>query len=156
MSLNQGCRNCCENVLRATSVSASGGSFFFVTNSTITPKNGCKYVLCIPCSILPTTAITTVDQVYVVVDGVNIPLQCVLGNSVFTDQIRYFNVDRCGNIVLRLAYGSTPTHFKILNQCLKPSTAYGATAVAAEATAQTASTASVQSTKASSTTTPKA
>lgn len=155
MALNNGCRQCCENVLRAVSTSNTGGSFFFVTNSTITPKNGCRYILRIPCSILPTTALTTIDQVYVVVDGVNIPLQCVLGNNIYTDQIRYFNVDKCGNIILRLAYGSTPAHFKVLNQCIRPSNAYGATAVAAEtATADTVSTASTQSAKASST--PKA
>lgn len=130
------CKNCCENILRATSVSVSGGSFFFVTNSTITPKNGCKYLLKIPCAVLPTEATTTISQVYVVVNGVNIPLQCILGNNVYSDQIRCFNVDNCGNIVLRLVYGSTPAHFKILNQALCCSNAYGTVAMAAVTPAQ--------------------
>ncbi len=121
------CKICCENVLRTTSVSVSGGSFFFVTNSTITPKNNCRYVLTVPCSILPTTAVTTISQVYVVVNGINIPLQNCVGNNVFSDQIRCMNVDKCGNIVLRMVYGSTPTHFKVLNQDLCCSNAYGNT-----------------------------
>lgn len=126
--LNCHCTNCCENVLRVTSVSNTGGSFFFITNSTVTPKNSCRYILVIPCSILPTTAITTVNQVYVVVNGKNIPLQALCGNNVYTDQIRCFKVNNCGNIVLRLVYGSTPTHFKIVSQRLCCSSAYGATA----------------------------
>lgn len=119
------CRNCCPNVLRAASISQSGGSFFFVTDSTITPQNGCTYILKVPCSILPTAPVTTVDQVYVVVNGVNIPLQALCGNNVYTDQIRCFNRDKCGNIMLRLVYGSTPAHFKIVCQKLPFSTAYG-------------------------------
>lgn len=133
------CTNCCENVLRATSVSNTGGSFFFVTNSTVTPKNGCRFLLVIPCSILPTTPITTVDQVYVVVNGVNIPLQALCGNNVYTDQIRCFKVNNCGNIILRLVYGSTPSHFKIVSQKLCCSSAYG-TPVVAAATAEATTT----------------
>lgn len=139
------CNQCCENVLRATSVSVSGGSFFFVTNSTITPKNSCRYTLRVPCSLVPQTPATTVDQVYVVVNGVNIPLQAPCGNNVYSDQIRCFNVDNCGNIVLRLVYGSTPAHFKIVSQKLCCSTAYGATTpVAAPAIATASATAAVQ------------
>lgn len=123
------CTPCCENILRVTSISNTGGSFFFVTNSTITPKNGCKYILKVPCSLLPLTPLTTVDPVYIVVNGRNIPLTECLGNQVYTDQIKCMNIDDCGNIILRLAYGSTPTHFKILNQKLCCSTAYGITAL---------------------------
>lgn len=122
--LNGKCKNCCPNILKVSSVVDSGGSFFFVSQSTITPVNGCKYLIVIPCAILPTAPITDVEQVYVVVNGVNIPLQCILGNDVFTDQINCFNVTKCGNIVLRVVYGSTPAHFKIINQQLNPSTAY--------------------------------
>lgn len=125
------CTPCCENVLRVTSISNTGESFFFVTNSTITPKNGCSYILKVPCYLLPQTAITTINQVYVVVNSVNIPLQECIGNNVYTDQIRYFNVDRCGNVVLRLVYGSTPAHFKIVSQKLCSSNAYGTLATAA-------------------------
>lgn len=137
MSLNCNCKNCCENILRATSVSNTGGSFFFVTNSTVTPKNGCKFLLIIPCSILPTTPVTTVNQVYIVVNGKNIPLQALCGNNVYTDQIRCMKVNECGNIVLRLIYGSTPTHFKIVSQRLCCSTAYGTPTTVTASTAIT-------------------
>lgn len=120
------CRNCCENVLRTTSVTTSG-NVVFVTSSTITPKNGCRYILKVPCSLVPTIALTTVEQVFVQVNGVNIPLQALCGNNVYSDQVRCFNRDDCGNIVLRLVYGSTPSHFKIVCQRLPFSTAYGTT-----------------------------
>lgn len=129
------CTPCCENVLRVTSISNTGGGFFFVTNSTITPKNGCKYILVVPCYLLPQTAITSISQVYVTINGTNIPLQECIGNNVYTDQIRCFNVDKCGNIVLRLVYGSTPAHFKIVSQRLCCSNAYGTPATAPAATA---------------------
>lgn len=136
MPLRCDCTPCCENVLRVTSISATGGSFFFVTNSTVTPKNGCKYLLKVPCSLIPQTAFTTISQVYVVVNGVNIPLQECIGNNVYTDQIRCMNKDNCGNIVLRLVYGSAPTHFKIISQKLCCSNAYPMT-VTTTATAAT-------------------
>lgn len=139
----QKCSQCCENVLRVTMVSTDGTTF--TTTSTITPKNGCKYIIKVPCSLIPTTASTTISQVVVVVNGTNIPLQECVGNNVYTDQIRYFNVDSCGNIVLRVVYGSSPAHFKIISQRLCDSNAYGMTA------ATTASTLSVKAT-----TTPKA
>lgn len=119
------CNQCCENILRVTSISNTDGSFFFVTDSTITPKNGCKYILKVPCQLIPQTTSTTIDQAYVVVNSVNIPLQECTGNNVYSDQIRCLNVDNCGNIVLRLIYGSTPSHFKIISQKLCCSNAYG-------------------------------
>lgn len=150
-------RNCnfCENVLRATSVTTAG-NVVFVTSSTITPKNGCKYILKVPCSLIPTIALTTVEQVFIQVNGVNIPLQCKLGNNVYSDQVKCFNRDNCSNIVLRLVYGSTPSHFKLVCQDLPFSTAYGTTGAftAPETTTDTVSTVSTQSAKASST--PKA
>lgn len=128
LKCNNGCT--CPNVLTVSSTSSSGGSFFFVTPNTITPVNNGRYILKCPVSLLPTEAITTVDQVFVTLGATNIPLQCKLGNNVYTDQIRCFNTDRCCNIVLRLAYGSTPAHFKIISQDLCCSTAYGTTAAA--------------------------
>lgn len=123
------CNTCnCNNVLRVTSAAVIGNNFIFTTDSTITPRNGTTYILKCPVSLLPTAALTTVNQVYVSVNAVNIPLQCKLGNNVYTDQIRCFNTDCCDNIVLRLIYGSTPAHFKIVNQDLCCSTAYGTTA----------------------------
>ena len=139
--LNCKCRNCCENILRVRSVTTGVGSVIFVTDSTITPKNDCRYLLKIPCSVIPTTAFTTVEQVYVQVNGVNIPLQALCGNNVFSDQIRCFRVDNCGNIILRLVYGSTPSHFKIVSQRLCCSMAYGTAPVTA-ATASTTDTTS--------------
>lgn len=143
------CKPCCEYMLRVTSISNTGGSFFFVTDSTTTPKNGCKYIFKVPCSIFPMTATTTVDQVYIVVNGVNIPLVAPCGNYVFTDQIRCFNKDNCDNIILRLAYGSTPAHFQIISQRLCCSTAYAMTAAApaAPATPAVARTAAAKATK---------
>lgn len=125
----QKCPQCCENVLRVTMVSTDGTTF--TTNSTITPKNGCKYIIKVPCSLIPTASSTTISQVVVVVNGTKIPLQECVGNDVYTDQIRYFNVDSCGNIVLRVVYGSTPAHFKIISQRLCDSNAYGMTAATA-------------------------
>lgn len=133
--LNCHCTPCCENLLRVSSVSTSGGSTFLVTSSTITPKNGCKYLLKIPCAVLPTTAITTVNPVYVVVNGKNIPLQELIGNQIYTDQLKCLKPDNCGNIVLRLVYGSTPTHFKIVSHRLCCSTAYGQVAAVATVSA---------------------
>lgn len=126
------CNQCCENVLRVTSVSTNGSTF--TTSSTITPKNGCKYIIKVPCYLISQVASTTIAQVVVVVNGTNIPLQECIGNNVYTDQIRYFNVDNCGNIVLRVVYGSTPAHFKIINQQICASNAYGTTAATATAT----------------------
>lgn len=122
------CNNTCPRILVANSVSVSGGSLFFVVPNTITPVNNSRYTLKCPVSLLPTTAQTTISQVYISLNGTNIPLQCKLGNNVYSDQIRCFNTDACCNIVLRLAYGSTPAHFKIISQDLCCSQAYGAEA----------------------------
>lgn len=132
--------NCCPNVLKATSATISGGSLIFSTDSTITPVNGSTYIFKCPISVLPTAPVTTVDQVYVEVNSVNIPFQCKLGNNVYSDQVRCFRTDSCCNIVLRLVYGSTPAHFKIVSQDLCCSTAYGTTAAAVSTSGNTAST----------------
>lgn len=141
------CRQCCENILHVVSVTASGGNLLFTTNSTITPKNDCRYILKIPCTIIPQTPFNAVVPVFVVVNGVNIPLQECIGNNVYSDQVRCMNKDNCGNIVLRLVYGSTPTHFKIISQKLCCSTAYGTTATAAAATVAVSATASSSTAK---------
>lgn len=132
--------NCCPNVLTATSAAVSGADFIFSTDSTITPRNGATYIFKCPVSILPTDPLTTVNQLYVEVNSVNIPFQCKLGNNVYTDQIRCFKTNNCGNIVLRVVYGSTPAHFKIVSQDLCCSTAYGTTAVTTTTTSTSAST----------------
>lgn len=127
LNCNNGCS--CANIIKVNSISSTGGSFFFVSPNTITPVNNGRYILKCPVSLLPMDAITTIEQVYVTLGTTNIPLQCKLGNNVYTDQIRCFNKDNCCNIVLRLAYGSTPSHFKIISQDLCCSQAYGLTAV---------------------------
>ena len=124
------CNNTCPNVLIANSVTATGTTLLFVVPNTITPVNNGRYLFKVPVSLLPTTAQTAILQVYISLNGVNIPLQCKLGNNVYSDQIRCFNTDSCCNIVLRLAYGSTPAHFKIISQDLCCSQAYGLEAVA--------------------------
>lgn len=118
------CNQTCPNVLTAQSVSVSGANLLFNVPNTISPVNGGKYIFKCPVSLLPTSATTTIYQLYINLDGTSIPLQCVIGNNVYSDQIRCFNTDSCCNIVLRLIYGTTPAHFKIINQSLCCSNAY--------------------------------
>ena len=118
------CKQTCPNVLTASSVEISGSNLIFNVPNTISPVNSGRYIFKCPSSILPTTGTTTIYQCYINLNGTNIPLQCVLGNYVYSDQIRCFNTDSCNNIVLRLAYGSTPAHFKIISQSLCCSNAY--------------------------------
>lgn len=116
------CVNCCPNVLKVTSISDSGGSYFLVVDptNTITPVNGCKYIVVVPCSLLPAT--TTIDQVYITINNINYPLtdRCV-GNNVYSDQIRFIPVSKCGNKVFRVVYGSLQPHFKIISNILPKS-----------------------------------
>lgn len=113
------CKNCCPNVLKVTSVADSGGSFLLNVDktNTNTPINECKYMIVIPCSLIP--AISTISQVFIVLNGVNYPLidRCV-GNNVYSDQLRFIPNNECGNKVLRLVYGSLQPHFKIISHYL--------------------------------------
>lgn len=121
------CSNTCPRILVATSVNISDTAMIFGVPNTISPVNNGRYLFKCPVSLLPATAQTTIYQVEVSLNGTIIPLQCKLGNNVYSDQIRCFNTDNCGNIVLRFAYGSTPAHFKIINQDLCCSNAYPVT-----------------------------
>lgn len=123
--------NTCSNSIRIQSSEVSGTDFTLTSNSLVTPVNGHRYILIIPASVLPTDALLTVNQVYVSIDGQNVPLQCMIGNNVYTDQFKCFCVNSCGNIVLRVIFGSTPAHFKIISQRLCSSTAYSETAAVA-------------------------
>ena len=118
------CKQTCPNVLTASSVTISGSQLLFDVPNTISPVNNGRYIFKCPVSILPTAGTMTIYQCYINLDGTSIPLQCILGNYVYSDQIRCFNTDSCCNIVLRLAYGSTPAHFKIISQSLCCSNAY--------------------------------
>lgn len=111
-----GCVNCCPNVLKVTSISNTGGSYFLVVDptNTITPQNTCKYIVVVPCELLPPTE--GISQVYITVNNVNYPLidRCV-GNNVFSDQLRFLPTNNCGKKVFRVAFGSLQPHFKIIS-----------------------------------------
>lgn len=140
------CKQTCPNVLTASSVTISGSQLLFDVPNTISPVNNGRYIFKCPVSILPTAGTTTIYQCYINLNDTPIPLQCVLGNYVYSDQIRCFNTDSCCNIVLRLAYGSTPAHFKIISQSLCCSNAYS-TIVEAAATSTTTDSSSTTTTK---------
>lgn len=116
------CQNCCPNVLRITSISASGGSMFLIPEDAPTFKNGCKYIIVIPCNLIPSS--TTVDQVYLAFNEVNYPLvdRCI-GNNIYSDQLRFICTNECGNKVIRVVFGTTIPHFKIISQELPKSSA---------------------------------
>ena len=125
----------CPNVLVVSAVTEGTDNLILETRNTLTPVNNGRYILKLPISLLPVEATTTVEQVFVELgDGTEIPLQCLLGNNVFSDQIKSMNRDCCGNIILRLAYGSTPAHFKIISQQLTCSVAYGTSTTGTETT----------------------
>ena len=113
------CVNCCPNVLKISSVTNTGGSYFLVVESsnTTTPVNGCKYVVVVPCTLMPTT--TTIDQVYITLNNVNYPLtERCFGNNVYSDQLRFIPTNNCGNKVFRVVFGSLQPHFKIISNKL--------------------------------------
>lgn len=116
------CIDCCSNVLKITSVSVSDGSMFLIPEDVPTFKNGCKYILVIPCNLIP--ASTTISQVYIAFNDVNYPIvdRCI-GNNVYSDQLRFICTNNCGNKVLRLVYGTSVPHFKIISQALPKSSA---------------------------------
>lgn len=125
MLTNNNCN--CRNAIKIQSAAIAGTDFVLTSDSLITPVNSKRYLIVIPVSVLPTDSLLTVNQVYVAVGDTNIPLQCMIGNNVYTDQFKCLCANDCGNIVLRVVFGSTPAHFKILNTKLCTSTAYGET-----------------------------
>lgn len=113
----------CNNIIRATSYTA-GAEFTINTNFSISALNNCqRFVLILPSNIPATTSITTVN-ITMTVNGTSttVPLQNIVGNNLMSDQIRFICKNQCGNRVIRLVYGSNPTHFKVL-QCLPESSA---------------------------------
>ena len=102
--------NCKNNyILRATSYTYTAGSSLVINtdNTSTTLYNGAQYLLFV-CPELP--SMSTVVPVYVRINDTNIPLQDVIGNTLYSDQIhpgrRY-----------ELVYGSTPSHFKMRHCC---------------------------------------
>lgn len=122
------CNDCkCNRVIRATSYTV-GNSFNINTNFTISDlDNGMRFILTLPVDL---PAMTTIVPVIVVisVNGVttNIPLQDIIGNNLMSDQLRF--LPRIGDCscnrkgIVRIIYGSNPSHFKVLS-CLPESSA---------------------------------
>lgn len=121
--------NCKKNnrTIRATSYTV-GNSFNINTNFNINEiNNGMKFLLVLPIDL---PAMTSIVPVYVIinVNGVptNVPVQDILGNNLMSDQLRFFPTNqncRCSNQrLVRIAFGSNPIHFKVL-QCLPESSA---------------------------------
>lgn len=116
-----------NNVIVATSYTV-GNSFNINTNFNIDQlQNGMRFTLILPIDL---PAMTTIVPVYVVinVNGVqtNIPVQDILGNNLMSDQLRFFPTNercRCNKQgIARIAFGSNPSHFKVLC-CLPQSSA---------------------------------
>lgn len=102
--------NCKNNyVLRVTSYTYTAGTSLVLNtdNTSTTLYNGAQYLL-LACGSLPT--METVVPVYIRIGETNIPLQDVIGNTLYSDQMhpgrRY-----------DLVYGSTPSHFKMRHCC---------------------------------------
>ena len=74
-------------------------------------KNGDKVVLII--NSIP--SIEIIKPVVLQFENVVCPVQDILGNFLMSDQIRFFPKSTSGCII-RMAYGSNPSHFKILIQ----------------------------------------
>lgn len=116
----------CKRNIRATSYTV-GNSFNINTDFNINDlDNGMRFNLILPVDL---PAMTTILPVFLIikVNGVdtNIPMQDIIGNDLMSDQLRFFpqrNVC-CGREgIVRIIYGSNPSHFKVLN-CLPKSSA---------------------------------
>lgn len=115
--------NCNKRVLRASSYQVGNSFNIIVNNPNITDlDNGCKFVLILPIDL---PAMTTIVPVIIVLNGVNYPVQDIIGNNLMSDQLRFFPQNRkCCNRegIVRIVFGSNPNHFKVLN-CLPNSSA---------------------------------
>lgn len=105
--------NCKNRIIKITSAEIVTGTLLLQTGLTEkTIRNGGRSTICI-CTDLPTS--TTVIPVEIVINGTNIPMQDVLGNTLQSDQI----TSRCA---FPGVWGTQPLHFKLCN-CLKRSLA---------------------------------
>ena len=99
--------------IQVTAAEVTGGELVLTTGLTNrTIYNGERNVLCIATEI-PASA--TVVPVVVEINGVNIPLQDVLGNTLQSDQIQ----SRCAFPGI---WGTLPLHFKLCS-CVRKSQA---------------------------------
>lgn len=74
-----------------------------VPKSSITVRNGERACFCISTDI---PASTTVLPVYFEINGATVPLYDLLGNTLYSDQIR------CG-VTIPGVWGTNPNHFKL-------------------------------------------
>lgn len=118
------CNRCnCNRVLKGTSYTVGNSFNINVTDTNITDlDNGQRFVLILQ-KDLP--AMTTIVPVILVINGVNYPMQDILGNNLMSDQLRFFP-QRCScrgrEGIIRIVFGANPNHFKVL-QCLPNSAA---------------------------------
>lgn len=112
----------CQNVINISSSSATEDGYVLESGSTPTLVNGGKYIVVIPDNVLVST--TEITPVSISIDSVSYPLidRCI-GNDVYSDQIRFINQSNCCNKVMRVVYGTSPTHFKVISQILPKSSA---------------------------------
>lgn len=117
--------NCnCNRIITPTSYTV-GATFNINTSFTDTDlENGKRYILVLNQNL---PAMSTVVPVYLQVNGTYYPMQDILGNSLMSDQLRFFprNISSCGcrtSGVVRIVFGSNVGHFKVL-VCLPASSA---------------------------------
>jgi hypothetical protein len=125
----------CDNIIRATDYDVSTTIFQINTSFSVSSISNCqRFILSLPIAL---PAITTNVPVSVVIsiNGTNtsIPVQDILGNNLMADQLRFICKNQCGNRVVRIIYGSNPSHFKVL-QCLPESSAVAPTSASTAAT----------------------
>lgn len=117
--------NCrCNRIITPTSYTV-GATFNINTSFTDSDlENGKRYILVLNQNL---PAMTTIVPVYLQVNGTYYPMQDLLGNSLMSDQLRFFprSASNCGcgsSGVARIIFGSNVGHFKVL-VCLPTSSA---------------------------------
>lgn len=111
----------CNYIIRATSYTYTAGSSLVIntTSSAAILYNGASYVLCLYPEL---PSMSTVVPVYINVNGTNIPLQDVIGNTLQSDQIH-------PGRKYELVYGSSPAHFKMRHCCCLSCATAGSTSL---------------------------
>jgi hypothetical protein len=119
---------CERNCIKVVSAEIVTGTLVLTTNLTNKIiRNGKRNVICI-CTDLPSSA--SVVPVEITINGVNIPMQDVLGNTLQSDQL----ASRCAFPGI---WGTNPLHFKLCSctdrsQATARTVTPGATAVTEE------------------------
>lgn len=89
---------------KISTINTPGASLnLVIPKSSLTIRNGERACFFIAASI---PASTTVLPVYFEIDGATVPLYDLLGNTLYSDQIR------CG-VTIPGVWGTNPTHFKL-------------------------------------------